>query len=610
MEQLDNVNTHLQAVLNKVDRDRTAEINKLKDEEQRLLDRLRDFEIEKEKAAAENGTLNVSDDDLIEINVGGKIIAAKRGTLCQWEGTRLEALFSGRWDKKLVRDINGRIFLDLNGDCFQMIVDYMNELTISSEEDPPEYPTVNEELEEQFQHQLQLLGLNDPVAILGSEIIKRVSHGCTIHSWLNDGGSECVKIYCSTRDGLSAEAFHKHCDRRGPTLAVIETAAGDVAGGYTNISWHTPYGRRHMQANKAFLFALSGFGISSPCKMELEDKDNERAIEYNSDFGPAFGGKDGYYRSSYDVGEEHDLKVAGSTLTLNTGIAYEHGPASMTNNKAYAIKRIEVFSVSNGEPIHLDPRKRKHYSRSVKNPPAVDRFTKEVNEAINEKWKSLSVLEAQISSFEESFADEQSFIDSLSMANGETSDIITLNVSGTMMTTNRATLMVAEDSVLAQQFDDTKWTEQGNSNSPKVKEWTTDDVTNWVKSIEGIPDSVAGLFWENEINGLELLALDRDGLKDMGVKRVGTICLLLDEIKSLKEKVNQDVVTLIEHSPYCFGKILDHLRLKRLRSINLLAEDPALPTVCESQKRRFEKVVKYYFPGDSSSFILGPPLEP
>ena len=36
MEQLDNVNTHLQAVLNKVDRDRAAEINKLKDEEQRL----------------------------------------------------------------------------------------------------------------------------------------------------------------------------------------------------------------------------------------------------------------------------------------------------------------------------------------------------------------------------------------------------------------------------------------------------------------------------------------------------------------------------------------------------------------------------------------------
>eukprot|EP00984_Skeletonema_dohrnii_P027405 scaffold16953_cov79-Skeletonema_dohrnii-CCMP3373.AAC.1 len=487
-----------------------------------------------------------------------------------------------------------------------MIVDYMNELTISSEEDPPEYPIVNEELEQLFQYQLQLLGLSDPAAILGSEIIKKFSHGYVIHGWLNDT-SVCVKelIYCSTRDGLSAEAFHQNCDRRGPTLTVIETVAGDIAGGYNNSYW-SPYGGRHAQANKAFLFALSGFGISSPCKMELKDKDNKRAIEYKSALGPAFGGKDRTGHMSYEQEKKHDLIVSGSTLTLNTGIAYEQGPAAMTNNKAYAIKRIEVFSVSNGEPIHLDPRTRKHSSNSAKNPPAVDRFTKEVNEAINEKWKSLSVLEAQISSFEESFADEQSFIDSLSMANGETSDIITLNVSGTMMTTNRATLMVAEDSVLAQQFDDTKWTEQGNSNSPKVKEWTSDDVTNWVKSIEGISDSVASLFWENEINGLELLALNEFGLDKMGVKRVGTICLLLDEIKSLKEKVNQDVVTLIEHSPYCFGTILDHLRLKRLHSINLLAEDPSLPTVCKSQKKRFEKVVKYYFPGDSSLFILGP----
>ena len=183
-----------------------------------------------------------------------------------------------------------------------------------------------------------------------------------------------------------------------------------------------------------------------------------------------------------------------------------------------------------------------------------------------------------------------------------------MNVSGTMMATTRATLMLAEDSVLAQQFDDTKWTEQGNGSNPKVKEWTPDDVTNWVKQIEGVPDDVAGLFWEDEINGLELLALDKDGLKMLGVDRVGTICLLFNEIKSLNERVNLDAITLIEHSPYCFGKILDHLRLKRLQSIDL-AEEPAPPTVCESQQKRFDKVVKYYFPGDSSSFILGTPME-
>jgi len=282
--------------------------------------------------------------------------------------------------------------------------------------------------------------------------------------------------------------------------------------------------------------------------MNLKDKKNERAIDY--DYAPGFGGRDRESRISY---RPHDLKVSGSTLYLNTGVAYELGPSPMTCDTAYTIKRIEVFRVSNGEPIHLDPRKRKQRSsNSLK--PTVDRFTTEVNEAINEKWSSLSTLEAQISSFQESFEDERSFIDSLSLANGGTDDIITLNVSGTMMATKRSTLMVAEGSVLAQQFDDTKWTEQGDGNSPKVKEWTTDDVTNWVKTIEGIPDDIASLFWENEINGLELLALNENGLKMLGVERVGTICLLYDEIKSLKEKVNQDVATLIEHSPYCFGK--------------------------------------------------------
>jgi hypothetical protein len=92
-------------------------------------------------------------------------------------------------------------------------------------------------------------------------------------------------------------------------------------------------------------------------------------------------------------------------------------------------------------------------------------------------------------------------------------------------------------------------------------------------------------------------------LKMIGVKRAGTICLLLKEIKQLDE-ASQDTATLIEYSPYCFGKILDYLRLKHLQTLGLI-DEPALPTVCESQKKRFEKVVKYYFPGNCSKFILG-----
>jgi hypothetical protein len=84
----------------------------------------------------------------------------------------------------------------------------------------------------------------------------------------------------------------------------------------------------------------------------------------------------------------------------------------------------------------------------------------------------------------------------------------------------------------------------------------------------------------------------------IGVKRAGTMCLLLKEIKQLEE-ASQDTATLIEYSPYCFGKILDYLRLKRAYTLGLIDNEPALPTVCESQKKRYEKVVKYYFPGES-----------
>eukprot|EP00985_Skeletonema_marinoi_P012249 scaffold5875_cov110-Skeletonema_marinoi.AAC.1 len=141
MDDLKKVNNNLKTTLDEHDRDRATQINQLEEKEKQLLDRLSKLDDEKLKAASANGNIDVSDDDFLEINAGGKVIAVKRATLVQLRGSRLEAMFSGRWDKKLVRDSNGRLFLDVNSDCFQAIVDYMNELAISSEDDPPMPPT-------------------------------------------------------------------------------------------------------------------------------------------------------------------------------------------------------------------------------------------------------------------------------------------------------------------------------------------------------------------------------------------------------------------------------------------------------------------------------------
>lgn len=271
----------------------------------------------------------------------------------------------------------------------------------------------------------------------------------------------------------------------------------------------------------------------------------------------------------------------------------------------YEIKEMEAFQVCD-VVIYQKIRKPNQTQHTTVTMTEVSSgtFSVEMSEAINEKLETLKELEAKLFSLEEGFDDEEYFINRFFNGDTSSSDIITLNVSGTMMTTTRATLQVIDDSVLAQQFDATKWKDQG-CKSEKVKEWTPDEVVDWVKSIERIPEDIVTSFIENEINGLELLALERDRLKDIGVKRVGTICLLLllKEIKQLDKKVSQGEVTLIEHSPYCFGKILDFLRIKHLSSLELIGE-PAPPSVCDHKRDMFVNFVRYYFPGDTSGTIL------
>lgn len=566
------------------------EVTKLENVGKQVLDRFNKLEEEKVAAVVSNGYEDVCDDDIIEINAGGKIISTHRGTFTRWEGTRLEALFSGRWEKTLLRDGDGRIFLDVDGDCFQAIVIYLNELASSTKGSYPEPPSVYEELETVLSHQLELFQVPLP-RMPDSNIVKDSTYANVIYSWLeqDESDGEWDLIYRYSRDGSSNSAFHANCVNKGPTILLIETIEGGVLGGYTNSSWMQPdYYATNAKADKAFIFTLKGFDLDFPLKMKLKDPDDENAIRSRYNFGPIFGRVHG---------RGTDLYVDGTQVFVQTGCSYEQSPAQVEGRMQYTIKEMEVFSIKGIAPPAVGVRKdtkRPSYS------PAIKKFTKWVNHGLNKKWESLYAFDAEVTHLEEMYKDEKHFIESL--ATGNMKDVVTFNVCGTMMATRRATLMVSEDSVLAQQFDDSKWTVQGSF--PPVKSWTPDEVRSWVKEIEGISDDVGSLFRENAINGSELLALDKEGLKMLGVERVGTLCLLSDEISLLKKAADESKVTHIEHSPYCFGKILDYLRLKQLNSVNL-AKVPAPPSVRNSQKKSFEKVVDYYFPGESSKFILG-----
>lgn len=116
MDDLEQANKRLKVTLDEFDRERVIQIHKLEEKEKQLRERLRKLDEDKHKTASINGNVAASDDDVIEINAGGKVIAVKRATLTQLPGSRFEAMFSGRWEKKLALDSSKRLFLDVNSD--------------------------------------------------------------------------------------------------------------------------------------------------------------------------------------------------------------------------------------------------------------------------------------------------------------------------------------------------------------------------------------------------------------------------------------------------------------------------------------------------------------
>ncbi|KAL3808765.1 hypothetical protein ACHAXA_001341 [Cyclostephanos tholiformis] len=583
MDELSIANTRLKATRDEHDRDCEEKIKALDEWERRLHERMNRLIQRKKEISEINGNLDAADDDLVEVNAGGEIVVAKRSTLTQIHDTKFKAIFSGSWDKQLLRDNQGRIFLDVNPTCFRAIVDHLNEMTISSKESPPSPPIVEDECKHPLQHQLELFGILPMIEMPDSNIIKDQDRFIILHDWLKEGDSDgkFFLLHRGSRDGLTNQAFHSKCDNKGCTLTIIETTCGMIIGGYSNTSWSCS--GRYSAANKAFLFVLSGSDILSPCQMTLIHENDSHATFHSLKYGPAFGGG-------------HDMMVNGSNVRIKGQYGYR--PGSLPRGM-YTIKEMEVFQVTKSS-LPARTAARNIASRGVQ-PQPVTRFAPAINKAINSRRACLLQAEAEMLHFEESFNNEQKFVEKF--ASGDAQDIIALNVSGTLMMTTRATLCTIKDSVLAQRFDDSKWTEQGCNCSP-VREWTPDQVNTWAKNIDGLPEEVSVMLYENEITGRELLTLSRDDVNMMGVKRVGSVALLLKEISSL-ERTSRDFVTFMEHSPYCFGKILDYLRSKRFHFLGLIKNEPALPVICDLQKKRFEKVVKYYFPGDAAKAILG-----
>ena len=140
-------------------------------------------------------------------------------------------------------------------------------------------------------------------------------------------------LWKATRDGWTANEFHNRCNNKGPTLTIVRSAQGFIAGGYTKTSWASRNNYVHVDRGDAFLFSVSSGNVT-----KFVNSRYPQYSLYDSQWhGPIFGGG-------------HDLFIGNNahTLTWNYTNPHSYQGTALFNSSGFSQftpNEIEVYQV-------------------------------------------------------------------------------------------------------------------------------------------------------------------------------------------------------------------------------------------------------------------------
>lgn len=88
-------------------------------------------------------------------------------------------------------------------------------------------------------------------------------------------------LYRVSRDGTTADVFHKKCDNKGPIICFYKNNKGNIFGGYSSISWTNSGNEK--SAPDSFLFTLTNIHGIKPLKFDNSKKNVEFIIIQEKD---------------------------------------------------------------------------------------------------------------------------------------------------------------------------------------------------------------------------------------------------------------------------------------------------------------------------------------
>ncbi|KAJ4458044.1 putative K+ channel tetramerization subfamily protein [Paratrimastix pyriformis] len=264
-------------------------------------------------------------ENIITMNVGGRMFTTYKKVLLTQEDSMLAAMFSGR--HPLSKGPDGVPFIDRNPKIFEKILDYLRT------GHPPRWWAHPEERND-FLEDLTYFGLTliqptvATVIMTPEECEKLVEF---------TGAKSIILLYRGTRDGFQAATFHRLCDGCPRTVTVIQTTGGHVLGGYAAASWNQT-SDDFCDDRQAFLFSLRGIAMS-PIKIpnKLATKSG---ICCTPGYGPTWGG-------GYDLHVANGCNTNSSSST-NLGRSYaspDGTPYFLTGGSQYfQVAELEVFA--------------------------------------------------------------------------------------------------------------------------------------------------------------------------------------------------------------------------------------------------------------------------
>jgi hypothetical protein len=104
-------------------------------------------------------------------------------------------------------------------------------------------------------------------------------------------------LWRGSRDGFTADEFHRRCDGHANTLTIILDTDRNVFGGFTPVEWESRMWDRRRLNNcskgdnslRSFLFTLRNPHGVPPRKFALKEEMKRAAIYCDSDACPGFG---------------------------------------------------------------------------------------------------------------------------------------------------------------------------------------------------------------------------------------------------------------------------------------------------------------------------------